>query len=393
MLIEQMLDQYFKGQLSPEEKERLFKAISMDPSLEDTIQTLLKGVDPEKARQFLSEKSLMCDTHLLSESDEAQIEMYLSGLMSEDEEEIFKQHLMSDEDFQTNAFAHAFLYKAIKRIQDEDAKTLESARTVSEADFAEMFGIVRDEADDGEIERYMTDTMSMDEKTAFEARMSSDGKFRERVTSAAVLEKGIMNEQQASALALDDAAKLTKEDVITVINRERVSASTYAAASTRIPVWTMVRKVAAVALVLVVFGGVYDYSNSSIMRSMAGQNMQFAMSGVSAPTKGSSSEAEESVRSELKELFDIVEKNESISESTVSRLREFYDVATDGNADYEDTYVDQISLAMATAYIYTGQKGKAKEVLKETVANLDVSEDARDKAEKLLKKTKRSILF
>ena len=387
MLIEQMLDRYFKGQLTPEEKERLFRAISNDPSLEDTILTLLKDVDPEKARQFLSEKSLMCDTEVLPEADEALIEMFLSGMMSDEEESAFKERLLSDEDFQTNALARAFLFKAIKKIREEDSKVLESARSIEKTEFEEMLGLIRDGEDDELIERYVNDALSKEEKASFEARMATDERFKERVMTVAMLDKSIIEEQRKTSQALEDAAKLSREDVISVIKKERADETG------AVPIWTKIRRVAAVAAVVVVAAGVFDFSNSSGMRGLAGENIQYAMSGISAPSRGGISEAEESVLNDLKTLFECVGDKDCVDESTVSRLRKYYDMATDGAVDFEDTYIDQISLAMATAYIYTGQKGKAKEVLRETIGNPDVSGDARSRAEKLLKKTRMSFVF
>ena len=49
----------------------------------------------------------MCDTSTLPESEEAQIELFLSGLMSQEEEEKFKESLRSNDDLQTNVLAQA----------------------------------------------------------------------------------------------------------------------------------------------------------------------------------------------------------------------------------------------------------------------------------------------
>ena len=269
---------------------------------------------------------------------------------------------------------------------------LESARSIEKTEFEEMLGLIRDGEDDELIERYVNDALSKEEKASFEARMATDERFKERVMSVAMLDKSIIEEQRKTSQALEDAAKLSREDVISVIKKERAD-ETARAATRAVPIWTKIRRVAAVAAVVVVAAGVFDFSNSSGMRGLAGENIQYAMSGVSAPSRGGISEAEENVLNDLMTLFECVGDKDCVDESTVSRLRKYYDMATDGAVDFEDTYIDQISLAMATAYIYTGQKGKAKEVLRETIGNPDVSGDARSRAEKLLKKTRMSLVF
>ena len=93
--IEKLLDLYFKGELSQEEKDKLFESLRSNPSLNDTVQFVLSHTDPSKAELFLSEKSLMCDTQLISEEDETMIELYLSGMMSQEEEANFMDKLVS----------------------------------------------------------------------------------------------------------------------------------------------------------------------------------------------------------------------------------------------------------------------------------------------------------
>lgn len=389
MLIEQMLDRYFKGQLSLEEMERLFREISMDPSLEDTILTLSKDIDPEKVQQFLSEKSLllMCDKDVIPKADETQIDMFLSGMMSEDEEAEFKERLLSDAAFQTNALARAFLFMAIKKIHQQDAEILDSAGQLRASDITNLLERMCSENDDELIDMYLKDQLPNDKKKAFESRMTSDVDFKERVMAVVMLNRGINELRKNDLMVLGDAPKLSREDVISVIERERTAA---AAVAGTVSIWTKIRRVAAVAAVV---ASIYDFSNSSSMRGLAGENIQYAMSGVSAPSRGGISEAEGKVLNELKSLFECAGNKDCVNESTVSRLRMYYDMVTDDAVDFEDAYIDQISLAMATTYIYTGHKSNAKEVLRETIDNPDVSGDARSRAEKLLKKATRSFVF
>ena len=118
--IEKLLDLYFKGELSQEEKDKLFESLRSNPSLNDTVQFVLSHTDPSKAELFLSERSLMCDTQLISEEDETMIELYLSGMMSQEEEADFMDKLVSDADLRTNVLAQAFLVKAIQKIHNAD---------------------------------------------------------------------------------------------------------------------------------------------------------------------------------------------------------------------------------------------------------------------------------
>lgn len=137
--IEQLLNLYFKGKLSQEEKDRLFESIRSNPSLNDTIQFILSHTDPAKVELFLSERSLMCDTQLISEEDETLIELYLSGMMSQEEETDFMDKLVSDEDLLTNALALAFLVKAIQKIHNADNKVLDAAKHTSTSDVKSLF--------------------------------------------------------------------------------------------------------------------------------------------------------------------------------------------------------------------------------------------------------------
>ena len=194
--IEKLLDLYFKGELSQEEKEKLFESLRSNPSLNDTVQYVLNHVDSSKAESFLAEKSLMCDTEIISESDETLIELYLSGLMSPEEEDDFLKKLVSDTDLHTNALAQAFLIKAIRKIQNADNKVLEAAKNTPISDINSLFEELQTEDDDILIDSYLQGTLSDSEVEAFQERLKSDKEFKERVSAITILSKGIQIQQE-----------------------------------------------------------------------------------------------------------------------------------------------------------------------------------------------------
>lgn len=383
---EQLLDQCLKGLLSSEERLKFFELLRDNPALEAITQSLLKDVEPAVVEQFLSEKSLVCDTQMLSESDESQIELFLSGLMTSEEEGRFMEVLCTDENLRDNALARAFLFKAIKKVKQKDIDVLQSAKELNASDVVSVIGEIRNEEDDEIIDRYLTDTMSKEEKDAFEVRLSNDERFKERVLAVTMLNKGVIDQQRETELALNDAAKLSKEDILSVIKDEREKKPRVSA----IVPWTKFRRVAAVAIIVIIAGGAYDYYNSTMMMNLAGENMEFSMNMY---TRGSGTIEEDSVKNELMHLFENIKSRESINETTIERLKEYYNNVNDDVADFEDNYIDEISLALATAYIYTGQRSEAKEVLRNTIASPCVSEEAKEKAENLLSKIKRTIIF
>lgn len=63
--IEKLLDLYFKGELSQEEKDKLFESLRSNPSLNDTVQFVLSHTDPSKAELFCL-RSPLCVTRNLS---------------------------------------------------------------------------------------------------------------------------------------------------------------------------------------------------------------------------------------------------------------------------------------------------------------------------------------
>ena len=394
--IEKLLDLYFKGELSQEEKDKLFESLRSNPSLNDTVQFVLSHTDPSKAELFLSEKSLMCDTQLISEEDETMIELYLSGMMSQEEEANFMDKLVSDADFRTNVLAQAFLAKAIQKIHNADNKVLDAAKQTTVSDVKSLFKELQDEDDDRLIDSYLVGNLSEEEMKSFEERLKSDKDFRERVSAITFLSKGIKELQERDAKAIEDAKKISKEDVITTIkeieNRGQspaaASAEQPAAASIK-PLWVK-RVVSAAAVVLIVVGVGLDYHNSYIMKNYAGQCITMAESDMSGEIfmKGDGDE----VINELRELFKNVEKNENLA-STISKLENYYNNATDEYAHEEDAFVDQISLALASAYIYDGQNSKAKEVLNHILNDPDASSDVKEKAKQLLDSIKKTFIF
>lgn len=394
--IEKLLDLYFKGELSKEEKDKLFESLRSNPSLNETVQFVLSHTDPSKAELFLSEKSLMCDTQLISEEDETMIELYLSGMMSQEEEANFMDKLVSDADFRTNVLAQAFLAKAIQKIHNADNKVLDAAKQTTVSDVKSLFKELQDEDDDRLIDSYLVGNLSEEEMKSFEERLKSDKDFRERVSAITFLSKGIKELQERDAKAIEDAKKISKEDVITTIkeieNRGQspaaASAEQPAAASIK-PLWVK-RVVSAAAVVLIVVGVGLDYHNSYIMKNYAGQCITMAESDMSGEIfmKGDGDE----VINELRELFKNVEKNENLA-STISKLENYYNNATDEYAHEEDAFVDQISLALASAYIYDGQNSKAKEVLNHILNDPDASSDVKEKAKQLLDSIKKTFIF
>ncbi len=398
--IEKLLELYFKGELSQEEKDKLFESLRSNPSLNDTVQFVLSHTDPAKAELFLSEKSLTCDTQLISEEDETMIELYLSGMMSQEEEADFMDKLVSDADLRTNVLAQAFLVKAIQKIHNADNKALDAAKQTTVSDVKFLFKELQDEADDRLIDSYLVGNLSEEEMKSFEERLKSDKDFRDRVSAVTFLSKGIKERQERDAKAIEDAKKVSKEDVISTIIREMeklgIAASRTPGTEPEvpskhriiIPIWF--RHVAAAAVVLIAFGVGFDYYNSSLMKDYAGQCIAMAESDMSGEMhmKGDGDE----VIDELRKLFELVVEKENLP-SVISKLEVYYDHAIDEYAHDEDAFVDQISLALASAYIYDGQKSKAKEVLNHIMNDPEASPDVKEKAKRLLDSIKKTFIF
>ena len=402
--IEKLMDLYFKGELSQEEKDKLFESLRSNPSLNDTVQFVLSHTDPSKAELFLSEKSLMCDTQLISEEDETLIELYLSGMMSQEEEADFMDKLVSDADLRTNVLAQAFLVKAIQKIRNADNKVLDAAKQTPISDVKSLFKELQNEDDDRLIDSYLVGNLSEEEMKSFEKRLNSDKDFRERVSAVTFLSKGIKERQERDAKAIEDAKKISREDVISTIKeiekREQrpAAASIPAATSTEIPAaastgWIIplwVRRVAAAAAVILIVVGIgFDYHNSVVLRDNAEQGVLFAESNM--PGDNFRGDGED-VAKDLRALFENVRKKENLS-STIVRLEDYYNHAIDDDANIEDEYVDQISFALASAYIYDGQQSKAKEVLNHILTDPEAKLDVKEKAKQLLDSIKKTFIF
>lgn len=394
--IEKLLDLYFKGELSQEEKEKLFESLRSNPSLNDTVQYVLSHVDPSKAESFLAEKSLMCDTEIISESDETLIELYLSGLMSQEEEDDFLKKLVADTDLRTNALAQAFLIKAIRKIQNEDNRVLEAAKNTSVSDINSLFEELQTEDDDMLIDSYLQGNMSESEIKAFQERLNSDKEFKERVAAITILAKGIQIQQKQDNKIIKDAKSLSKEDIIATINdaaQEPVAATIPQAASQEPAAASSIswyRRMAAAAVVLIVVGIGWDYHNSSVSMNYADQGIEKAVSDLAGERfiKGDG----EDVADELRVLFENVRKKNDLP-LTITKLEKLYNSATDDYAHVEDDYVDQISLALASAYIYDGQKTKARDILNHLINDPDAAPEIKEKAKQMLDNIRKTFIF
>lgn len=378
--IEKLLDLYFKGELSQEEKDKLFESLRSNPSLNDTVQFVLSHTDPSKAELFLSEKSLMCDTQLISEEDETMIELYLSGMMIQEEEANFMDKLVSDADLRTNMLAQAFLVKAIQKIHNADNKALDAAKQTTVSDVKSLFKELQDEDDDRLIDSYLIGKLSEEEIKSFEQRLKFDKDFRERVSAITFLSNGIKERQERDAKAIEDAKKISKEDVISTIremDKLGIAANKPAASKHRtiIPIWF--RHVAAAAVVLIVFGVGFDYYNSSVMMSNAGKCIEFASTQLPQEIHHRSD------GEDLHELFKNVQLKKDLKE-TIDELEGYYST---------DSHLDQVRLALATAYLYDGQKSKAKDMLNEIIKDSEASPDIKEKAKQLLESIKKTFIF
>ena len=394
--IEKLLDLYFKGELSLEDKDKLFESLRSNPSLNDTVQFILSHTDSSKAELFLSEKSLMCDTQLISEEDETMIELYLSGMMSQEEEADFMDKLVSDADFRTNVLAQAFLVKAIQKIHNADNKALNAAKQTTVSDVKSLFKELQDEDDDRLIDSYLIGNLSKEEMKSFEERLKSDKDFKERVSAVSFLSKGIKELQERDAKAIEDAKKISREYVISTIKEiekrgQRPAAAAIPAAASSgwiIPLWVK-RIASAAAVILIVTGIGFDYHNSVVLRDNAEQGVLFAESNM--PGDNFRGDGED-VAKDLRVLFENVRKKENLS-LTIVKLEDYYNLAIDEVAHVEDDYVDQISFALASAYIYDGQKSKAKEVLSHILNDPEASPDVKEKAKRLLDSIKKTFIF
>ena len=210
---------------------------------------------------------------------------------------------------------------------------------------------------------------------SFEERLKSDKDFRERVSAITFLSKGIKELQERDAKAIEDAKTISKEDVISTIKEITERKERLVAASIK-PLWVK-RVAAAAAVILIVVGVGFDYHNSSVMMSNAGECIEYASSRLpqEAFDRGDGED--------LHELFKNVQLKKDLKE-TIDALEGYYST---------DSCLDQVRLALATAYIYDGQKSKAKDMLNEIIKDPKASPDIKEKAKQLLESTKKTFIF
>ena len=134
---------------------------------------------------------------------------------------------------------------------------------------------------------------------------------------------------------------------------------------------------AAAAVVLIVVGIGWDYHNSSVMMSNAGDCIEFASSQLPREiiNRGDGKD--------LHELFQNVQNRIDLKE-TIDELEGYY---------AEDVCVEQVALALATAYIYDGQKSKAKEILNQLINDPDAAPEIKDKAKQMLDNIRKTFIF
>lgn len=371
--IEEFLQRYFKGELTQEEKEVLFASIKQNPALDDIIQEILRNNDPVEVKEFLSEKALMCDTIVISEEEESMIELYLSGMMEPDEEDAFKKKLLSDEEFRNNALAQAFLFKAIQKIRKSDEAAIESAKELSESSIRDLFAELKEEDDDELIDNFLKGKLSDIEEKSFKNRLKKDTAFKERASAIAMLNKGIQMEMEHNQKVIEDAKKLTHDDIKKELGN---SVNT-------IPLWNNLKRVISIAAVTIAVAGCsidYYMANSYISNeaiTFATKNADLAYSSLPKETHSRGDEAD------LNQLFDNVKSKQNLAET----IKELENELESGICE------DQKRLMLATAYIYNGQKNDAKKMLKKIINDDLTQKEFKDKAQELLKSLNNSIFF
>jgi len=122
----------------------------------------------------------------------------------------------------------------------------------------------------------------------------------------------------------------------------------------------------------------------------ADQGIEMAVSDMAGEkfTKGDGEE----IADELRELFGNVKQKNDLP-LTITKLEKLYKSATDKYAHVEDDYVDQISLALASAYIYDGQKSKAKDILHHIINDPDAAPEIKEKAKQMLDNIRKTFIF
>lgn len=403
---EKILELYLTGELSHDEKIKFFESLRANPSLNDTVAFVLHHADPQKVQEFLNERSLLDGLNVMSEDDEISIELFMSGMMDQEEEETFKQKLILNPDFKDNALAQAFLIKAIEKIRKQDSTSLLAAKTMTESDVKELFLSMQNEEYDELIDSYLKDSLSKDQLDDFNLKLKSDNEFKDRAIATAMLSDGVKNQELLTQKAINDAKLTSKEVVIATLNRIEMPAAASATissgqtginipAANRPPVeisrWSFMKIAASVIIIFSIGGLSFDYYNSTLVANAADGSIAMVYNDFEvSPNRGDGST--DKVFEELKVAFDNVKQSKDIA-STITTLQNYYNSAIDDNADIEDNFVDQISLALATAYIYDGQKSKAIEVLTHMLNDSETDEQYKKSADELLKRINRTFIF
>lgn len=376
-IIEEFLRRYFKGELTQEEKEQLFDSFKSNPALKDTIQEVLRNSDPVEVEKFVSENALMCDTIVISEEDESMIELYFSGMMEPDEEETFKKKLLSDEEFRNNALAQAFLYKTIQKIRKSDEAAIESAKKLTKSSIQNLFAELKDEDDDELIDNFLKGKLSDIEEKSFKNRLKKDTAFKERTSAIVMLNKGIQMEMEHNKKVIEDAKKLTHDDIANEFKKS---------------IWSSVLRYSSAAAVVLLIAGVgFDYYRYTQVPSIAEENMLTITTAFNA-NDGSSRGDDYSMYKELQTLLGSVKPDTDLK-NTIEKLEKHYAKATDEYADNVDQYLDVISYVLATAYIYDGQRVEAKRILKHILDDKDATPEIKDKSKELLESINSTVIF
>lgn len=375
--IEEFLQRYFKGELTQKEKEDLFASIKLNPALDDMIQEVLRKNNPAEVEKFISEKALLFDSIVVSEEYESMIELFLSGMMEPDEEEAFKKKLLSDEEFRNNALAQAFLFKAIQKIRRSDEAAIESAKVLSESSMRDLFAELKEEDDDELIDNFLKGKLSDIEEESFKNRLKKDTAFKERTSAIVMLNKGIQMEMEHNKKVIEDAKKLTHDDIANEFKKS---------------IWSSVLRYSSAAAVVLLIAGVgFDYYRYTQAPSIAEKNMLTITTDFNA-NDGSSRGDDDSMYKELQTLLGSVKPDTDLK-NTIEKLEKYYAKATYEYTDNENQYIDVISYVLATAYIYDGQRVEAKKILKHILDDKDAAPEIKDKSKELLDSINSTVIF
>lgn len=304
------------------------------------------------------------------------LDQYFTGTLSKEEEERLIEAIRSNPD-QTDALSQVFLLKAIQRIHEKDGKVLKDASELKASDLAELMKSMDLEDDDALIDSYLSGEISSQQEQEFVNRLHSDPDFRDRVKAVSMLTKGIDRVQKRDTQILKDADNLTAEDIRKVIqhpNREH----------------RWINYVAVAAMILLLGGLGADFYRAQDTNSLASEGLSVVASDFEGDTFTRGGDTD--VQAKLQHMIVSIKKKENL-EQVISLLEKYYKTATDNYADYEDDYVDQISLALASAYIYHGDIDKAKAVLHHILNDANAAQDVKEEAQKMLSGIHKTIIF